>query len=95
MKFVSETLICTKYGRQIVYCGVVEDQYKIKRDLVFYWSVFTRKYVFNSWFRVEGDVIKVTEDVPEDMRMALDSPFFEIDMLKYCSENDLKLIERY
>ena len=87
MKFVSETLIG--------YCGVVEDQYKIKRDLVFYWSVFTRKYVFNSWFRVEGDVIKVTEDVPEDMRMALDSPFFEIDMLKYCSENDLKLIERY
>ena len=68
--------------------------------LVYYFSEVVCKWVFQCWFKHSDfgrvGVIDVDyKDIPEDMRMALDSPFFEIDMLKYCSERDLVILERY
>ena len=78
--------------------GVYDDKYMCW--LVYYFSEVVCKWVFQCWFKHSDfgrvGVIDVDyKDIPEDMRMALDSPFFEIDMLKYCSERDLVILERY
>ena len=66
--------------------------------LIYFFSKLYREWVFVCWFKDSDfdSVIDVGyEDIPEDIRKALESPFFEIDMLKYCSERDLVILERY
>jgi len=88
MKFVYDG------GVVVCYCGIVLVCGRVLRCLVYYWSVFKHDYVFNDWLWMSEE-LRVCNDVPEDLRKRVEDPFFEIDMLRYCSKYNLTLIERY
>ena len=56
-------------------------------------------YRCKCWFAIDRIVDDWDEVhwscVPEEFRECIESEFFEIDMLKYCSERDLVILERY
>ena len=76
--------------KRCVICARIVDEFGYTSLVIYYWNFILSKYMFC----LRGVGYKV-EDVPEDLREIIANPFFEIDLIRYCSEHDLEIIERY